>query len=280
MGTSRQKKQRAQDDDRPAIWVGYGKLVKLFRDKAGLTQEELAEAVGYSSNQVASIEQGRRPAKPPFTAAAEVTLSAGGALAVLQEDVDLARLPLFFRNFAAIELEALSFFWYGGYVVPGMLQTEEYARALLTAHFPPLDTETIDEWLAARLDRQKLLNREKPPLVAVFVIEEVVLRRPVGGPGVMKRQLQQLLERAEARNIQIQVMPTTFGAHPGLNGSMVLVETAEHRKVAYIEAQDIGVVICEADQVSKFWLRYGMLRSQALNIEESARLIERTTGEL
>ncbi|MFI5755052.1 helix-turn-helix transcriptional regulator [Streptomyces sp. NPDC051569] len=125
MTSSRQKKQRAQEDDRPAIWVGYGKLVKLFRERAGLTQQALAEAVGYSYEQVASIEQGRRPAKSAFTDAAEVALAAGGTLAVLQDDVDLARLPMFFQNFALIETDALSFFWYGGYVVPGLLQTED-----------------------------------------------------------------------------------------------------------------------------------------------------------
>ncbi|MFE2941922.1 Scr1 family TA system antitoxin-like transcriptional regulator [Streptomyces sp. NPDC059255] len=277
---SRQKKQRSQADDRPGIWVGYGKLVKLFRERAGLTQQELADAVGYSYEQVASIEQGRRPAKSAFTGAADEELNTGGALTVLQDEVDLARLPAFFQNFALIELEAVSLFWYGGYVMPGLLQTEEYARELLTAHFPPLDAETIDERLAARLDRQALLKREKPPLVSVFLIEEVVLRRPVGGAEVMKRQLKQLLERAEARNVQVQIMPTSFGAHAGLNGSMVLVETAQHRNVAYIEAQDTGVVISEAHQVSEFQLRYGMLRSQALNIGESARLIERVMGEL
>ncbi|MFC9424232.1 helix-turn-helix transcriptional regulator [Streptomyces sp. NPDC056987] len=115
---SRQKKQRPQADDRPGIRVGYGKLVKLFRGRAGLTQQELADAVGYSYEQVASIEQGRRPAKSAFTGAADEELNTGGALTVLQDEVDLARLPAFFQNFALIELEAVSLFWYGGYVMP------------------------------------------------------------------------------------------------------------------------------------------------------------------
>ncbi|MFI5755053.1 DUF5753 domain-containing protein [Streptomyces sp. NPDC051569] len=151
---------------------------------------------------------------------------------------------------------------------------------MLTAHVPPLDIDTTEQRLAARLDRQELLNRHKPPAVASFLIEEVVLHRPVGGADVMKRQLQRLLERAATRNVQIRIVPTALGAHSGLNGSMVLLETAEHRNVAYVEAQDTGVVIAEANKVSEFWLRYGMLRSQALNIEESARLIKRVMGEL
>jgi transcriptional regulator with XRE-family HTH domain len=174
MATTTRPQKRDKDDDRPAIWVGYGKLVKLFREKAGLTQQALAEAIGYSYEQVASVEQGRRPAKAAFTDSAERVLDAGGALRVLQENVGLARLPAFFQNFAQIEADAVSFFWYGGYVVPGLLQTEAYARALLTAHFPPLDEETIEARVAARMDRQASLTRAKPPLVSVFLIEEVV----------------------------------------------------------------------------------------------------------
>ncbi|MBT2400389.1 helix-turn-helix transcriptional regulator [Streptomyces sp. ISL-100] len=277
---ARRERGRGPDDDRPAIWVGYGKLLKLFRDKAGLSQEALAEAVGYSYEQTASIEQGRRPAKARFTERAEEVLGAGGVLAALQEEVDLARLPRFFRNYAVLEAEALSFFWYGGYVVPGLLQTEGYARALLGAHFPPVSDELLEGRLSARMDRQRLLDRQEPPVVATFLIEEVVLHRPVGGAVVMKRQFQQLLERGGERNIQIQIVPTALGAHPGLNGSMVLLETAERKQVAYVESQDIGMVVSEPDKVSDLWLRYGMLRSQALNIGESARLIERVMGEL
>ncbi|WP_260474872.1 helix-turn-helix transcriptional regulator [Streptomyces sp. WAC 05379] len=171
------------DDDRPRIWKGYGKLVKHFRELAELKQSDLADAVGYSYEQVASIEQGRRPAKAAFTEAAERVLNAGGALRVLQEDVELARLPLFFQDFAVIEAEAVSFSWYGNHVIPGLLQTEAYARALLESHCPPFDDETIDQRVEARLQRQTLLTR-KPTVELAFVIGESVLHCPVGGvPG-------------------------------------------------------------------------------------------------
>ncbi|MEE1942902.1 helix-turn-helix transcriptional regulator [Streptomyces sp. TRM 70361] len=268
------------NDDPPAIWVGYGKLLKLHRKRAGLNQEQLAEAMVYSLHQIASVEQGRRPAKLHFTETAERVLDAGGNLLALQEQVDLARLPVFFRDFAALEADAISFFWYGGYVVPGLPQTEDYARALLSAHFPPLGEEVVEQRVEARMERQSSLSRKNPPLVATFVIEEVVLRRPVGGSAVMKAQLRKLLEQAQLPNVQVQVMPTSFGAHSGLNGSMVLLETTEHRRVAYTESQDISSTVHEARKVGDFWLRYGMLRSQALNLEEPARLIECAAGEL
>lgn len=278
MANSNRTKRRNSENDLPAIWVGYGKLVKLFRERARMTQAELAEAVGYSCEQVASIEQGRRPAKAAFTEAAERVLGVGGALDVLQEDVDRAKLPSFFRDFAFIEAEAVSRFSYDPLLIPGLVQTEAYARALFAGHCPPLDDEVIEQHVEARLSRQRLLTRS--PLVDLsFVIGETALRNVVGGAEVMRAQLGHLVEVGARRNVEIQVMPATPGFHAGLNGSMVLLETLEHRQVGYIESQEIGVVITDPANVSAFGLRYGKLRAKALGVEESTRLIEQLAGE-
>ncbi|MFJ2670734.1 Scr1 family TA system antitoxin-like transcriptional regulator [Streptomyces sp. NPDC087525] len=278
MGTSRQKKQRTKDDDRPGIWVGYGKLVKLHRDRTGLSQQELAEAVGYSCDQVASIEQGRRPAKSAFTDAAEVVLKAGGTLAVLQDDVDLAKLPAFFQDFALIETEAVSRFSSDPLLIPGLLQTEDYARALFSAHCPPLSDEIIEQHVEARISRQKLLTRT-PMVETCFIIGEQALTSMAGSADVVKAQLEHLLKQGTMRNIEIQVMPSGGGFHLGLNGPVVIMETLQHRQVGYIESQGVGLVVTDAAKVSGFALRHGRLRAQALNVEESACLIERMAGE-
>ncbi|WP_309051195.1 helix-turn-helix transcriptional regulator [Streptomyces sp.] len=277
MANNSRTRRRERDDDHPAIWVGYGKLVKLFRTKNGFTQQELADAVGYSCEQVASIEQERRPAKTAFTEAAERVLGAGEVLAELQEDVDRAKLPKFFQDFASIEAEAVSRFTYDPLVVPGLLQTPEYARALLCCHCPPMDDEIIDQRLEARLERQKRLTRS-PAIEISFVIGEGVLRCPVGGADVLRTQLQRLLDRSEMRNVEIQVLPISHGAHAGLHGPMVLLETTSHQQVAYFESHGEGVVITDPNKVSQFGLRYGKLRTQALNGMESARFIERLLG--
>ncbi|MFB6982215.1 Scr1 family TA system antitoxin-like transcriptional regulator [Streptomyces scopuliridis] len=277
MGTSRQKKQRTKDDDRPGIWVGYGKLVKLHRDRVGLSQQELAEAVGYSCDQVASIEQGRRPAKSAFTDAAEVVLSAGGTLAVLQDDVDLAKLPAFFQDFALIETEAVSRFSSDPLLIPGLLQTEEYARALFSEHCPPLSDEMIEQHVEARLSRQKLLTRT-PMVETCFIIGEQALTSMAGNADVVRAQLEHLLKQGAMRNVEIQIMPSDGGFHLGLNGPVVIMETLEHRQVGYIESQGVGLVVTDAAKVSGFALRHGRLRSQALNVEESACLIKHMAG--
>ncbi|MFF2367543.1 Scr1 family TA system antitoxin-like transcriptional regulator [Streptomyces sp. NPDC058122] len=107
-----------------------------MRREAGWNQQELGKTIGYSLEQVASVEQGRRPAKAAFTTAADRVLEARGVLEVLQDEVDRAKLPRFFRNFALIEAEALIRFSYDPLLIPGLLQTETYAQALLEAHFP------------------------------------------------------------------------------------------------------------------------------------------------
>ncbi|RKN44011.1 helix-turn-helix domain-containing protein [Streptomyces hoynatensis] len=278
MGHCRPKARRSEEE-RPAIWVGYGRLVKLFRERARLTQQELAQQVDYSPEQIASVEQGRRPAKTAFTEAAERVLEAGGVLAALQEEVDRARLPAFFRDFAALEAEALSRFSYDPLLVPGLLQTEEYARAVLLGHCPALPDDIAEQQLEARVSRQQVLTRA-PGVELSFVIGESVLRNPVGGTGVMREQCRRIAEVSALRNVEIQIMPAITGFHPGLDGPFVLVETTEHRRYGYVESQEVGTLVTDPAAVSFLGLRYGKLRSQALSAVDSAQLIEELAGEL
>ncbi|MGW1401167.1 helix-turn-helix domain-containing protein [Streptomyces sp. NPDC002405] len=273
-------KTKDEGPDLPGVWSAYGVLLQFLRKRSGLNQQQLGDAIGYSLELVASVEQGRRPAKAAFTVAAERVLDAGGVLEALQEQVDRAKLPRFFRNVALLEAEALSRFSYDPLLIPGLLQTEAYAQALLEAHFPPLDEEIVEQRVAARLARQTLLSRKNRPVVFVFIVEEGALRRIVGSSTVMREQLEHVLTCAQMRNVELQVMPTARGAHSGLNGPMVLLESTDRKRHVYVEAQDVVTVRSNEDEVSEFWLRYGMLRTQALNTEESSRLIERIAGEL
>ncbi|WP_344633209.1 helix-turn-helix transcriptional regulator [Streptomyces glaucosporus] len=271
-------KEKEEGCELPGVWSAYGRLLQHLRRQAGLSQQRLGEAIGYSMEQVASVEQGRRPAKAAFTTAADRVLEARGALEVLQDEVDRAKLPRFFRNFALIEAEVVSRFSYDPLLIPGLLQTEGYARAVFAGHCPPLNEEIIDQHTEARLSRQKLLSRV--PLAELsFIISEEALRNPVGDAEVMRGQWQHLLEVGELRNVEVQVMPAGPGFHAGLNGPFVVVESREHRQLGYIESQEVGCVVSDSAEVSAFGLRYGKLRSQALNGVESARLIKRLLGE-
>lgn len=262
----------------PGVWVAYGKLLQHLRRRAGLSQQALGAAIGYSVEQVASVEQGRRPAKAAFTVAADRVLRAGGVLEVLQDEVDRAKLPQFFRNFALIEAEVVSRFSYDPLLVPGLLQTEGYARAVFAGHCPPFSEEVVDQHTEGRLSRQKLLTRV-PMAELSFIVSEEALRNPVGGLEVMRAQWQRLLEVGTLRNVEVQVMPAGPGFHVGLDGPFVVLETGDHKHLGYIESQEVGCVVHDLADVSAFGMRYGKLRSQALNGVESARLIERLVGE-
>jgi transcriptional regulator with XRE-family HTH domain len=271
-------KNEEEAPDRPGVWVAYGVLLQHLRKRAGLNQQQLGDAIGYSLEQVASVEQGRRPAKAAFTVAADRVLDAGGALLALQDEVDRAKLPRFFRNFALIEAEVVSRFSYDPLLVSGLLQTEGYARAVFAGHCPPLSEEIIDQHTEARLSRQKLLT--KVPMAELsFIVSEEALRNPVGDAEVMCEQWQRLLDIGALRNVEVQVMPAAPGFHSGLDGPFVVVETSEHHHLGYIESQEVGCVVRDPAQVSALGLRYGKLRSQALNGVESTRLIERLVGE-
>ncbi|MEU6390442.1 helix-turn-helix transcriptional regulator [Streptomyces sp. NPDC046939] len=267
-----------EEKDLPGAWAAYGALLRHLRKRAGLRQQELGDAIGYSLEQVASVEQGRRPAKAAFTTAADRTLEARGSLEALQDEVDRGKLPRFFRNFAQIEAEVVSRFSYDPLLVPGLLQTEAYARAVFAGHCPPLSAEIIDRHTEARLSRQKLLSRV--PLAELsFTIGEEALRSSVGDPAVMRGQWQHLLAVGALRNVEVQVMPAASGFHCGLDGPFVTLETKEHRHLGYVESQEVGYIVQDPADVSAFGLRYGKLRSQALNSDQSARLIERLVGE-
>ncbi|MEU6017872.1 Scr1 family TA system antitoxin-like transcriptional regulator [Streptomyces sp. NPDC047515] len=275
MRNSRATKPKEENSELPGVGVAYGILLQHLWNRAGLTQQALGDAIGYSMEQVASVEQGRRPAKEEFTVVADRVLSAGGVLEVLQAEVDRAKLPKFFRNFALIEAEVLSRFSYDPLLVPGLLQTKAYARAVFGGHCPPFSEEIIDQHTEARLSRQKLLTRD-PSAELSFIIGKEALRDPVGDSNVMRDQWQRLLEVGRLRNVEIQIMPAGLGFHPGKNGPFVTVQTKEFRHLGYFESQGVGCVVGDPTEISSFGLRYGKLRSQALNVEASAA--HRTAG--
>ncbi|MFE1786204.1 Scr1 family TA system antitoxin-like transcriptional regulator [Streptomyces sp. NPDC059506] len=257
----------------------FGSQLKLFRQRAGLTREQLGAQVGYSEAMVAAIEQGRRFPQQELIDRADEALDAGGVLKAGGPYLVRCRYPTWFHDFALLEADAVSRNSYDCQAVPGLLQTEAYARAVLSSYCPALDDDEIDGRVKARLDRQVLLTRKPAPTLS-FVIEEVVLHRPIGGRATMREQLQRLLECARLRNVSVQIMPTAQEAHTGLDGPMVLLETAERRTVGYVEGQSGSFLMTDRDNVGALVLRYGTLRGQALNPGESANLIEQVAGEL
>lgn len=252
----------------------FGALLRFYRERAGLTQEALGQRIGFSKSQVAMVERGARPPKGNFAPMSDDTLNAQGALLVAATHFRVSHLPLWTAEYAEEEARAVALHTYANHVVPGLLQTEAYARAVFNCnYYPPLDDEEVEAQVATRLARQQLFQR-KPMPVLTFVLELVALTRPLGGPEVMKGQLQHVLDVAQMRNVEIQVMSPDRQTHAGLAGPMILLETFEHRQLAYVEGQGSGYFVSEQPSLGNLFGKYGILRSQALTPEESVKLIE------
>jgi transcriptional regulator with XRE-family HTH domain len=256
----------------------FGRQLKLFRERAGMDRARFGSLTGYSASTIASFEQGRRIPPPKFIDQADEVLEAGGVLGASKEEVARAQYPTFFRDAARLEAKAAALHLYATKAVPGLLQTEEYARAVFSMWRPLLDEETINQRVAARLARQEIFSRPQMPTIS-FVIEEFVVRRPLGGRAVMQGQLEEILLHGHRRNVVIQVMPIERDEHAGLDGPFTLIETHEGQRIAYVEAYKDSRLYTERSQVREIEEQYGILRAQALTPRESLALIEKLLGE-
>ncbi|WP_413801410.1 helix-turn-helix domain-containing protein [Streptomyces iranensis] len=270
--------QREQCEPGTGILGVFGRQMKRLREWAGLDRATLGARMGYSPSTIASFEQGRRIPPPKFIDEVDEVLGAHGVLVEMKEQVARAQYPAFFRDAARLEAEAVELHVYANQVVPGLLQTEEYARAVFAMRRPLLDEDTVAQRVAARLARQEIFSRRPLPTIS-FVIEETIVRRPIGGCAVMRGQLEQILLAGQRRNVEIQVMPTEREEHAGLAGPFTLIETGEGRRIAYVEAHKDSRLYTERRSVREIEEQYGILRAQALTPRESLALVEKLLGE-
>ncbi|MFF5535179.1 Scr1 family TA system antitoxin-like transcriptional regulator [Streptomyces cinerochromogenes] len=260
-------------------WYAVGALVAHFRRKARLTQEQFAEAANLSVDTVRSIEQGRLALQPDRAEQFDELLDTGGALAVVVAKLPVRdRIVQFAQGLVDHEQEAVSVLSYQSLAVPGLLQTPEYCRAMFDYRYPALGSETAEQWVQARMERQLIWQRERPP-VGHFILEESILRRPIGGPDVMREQFRRILEYTQPVHMSFQLMPMDQAPHAALGGPMVLLETPEHERLVYLEVQRASFLVDDPDEVSDYYHKYGMLRSQALSCEESERRLKGLLGE-
>ncbi|UGY90767.1 helix-turn-helix domain-containing protein [Streptomyces gobiensis] len=258
----------------------FGAVAQAFRERAGLTQEQLAPKTGYAVSTIAAIEQGRRFPPRRFIERAEEELDAFNALRKAARY--LSRQPglaAWFRQWAKLEAQAVSLCTYESRLVPGLLQTETYTRTLFENRIPPLSDEEIEAQLTARLERQRLLS-ERPNTAFSFILEEQLFLRRTGGAEVMRELIDHVLRLATLRNVETQVVPLAREIHAGMDGPMQLLETPENQWFGYCEGQESGQFVSGLKTISVLQMRYAKLRSQALTPEDSAGLLERLRGAL
>lgn len=254
--------------------------MRIHRVQARFTQKTASESLLVSESLLGAVERAERIPSLELLTDAEVLYKANGALKACCDLVDEEKYAPKFLDWAKLERTARVISAYETMLIPGLLQTEAYATALYRSHVPAYSETEITRHVEARLERQSVLDRPRPPRVG-YVIEESVLDRALGGPEVLKEQLQHLLACLQRyKHLTVQVMPTSQHTHAGLMGPMKLMSTEEGRNLLYVEAQSGDRLISKPEQVSDMFDLFGILRAQAHNPWESAKIIEKKMGQL
>ncbi|MET9776035.1 helix-turn-helix transcriptional regulator [Streptomyces sp. NPDC006367] len=261
-----------------AVLATVGRQLRLRREAAGMRAGDFGAAVGYGEDLVYKIEGGKRIPRREYLEKADEVLGAGGLVAATWEDVKKVRYPKHVRDLAKMESQAVELLSYGIHNLHGLVQTEEYARALLATRRPTLSEDELERAVAARMTRKSIFERNPAPELS-FVQEEVTLRRPVGGRMVLRRQLEHLLEVAGLRHVEIQVMPTSRGGHPGTGGRIQVLKFGDGTAVGRADDEFDNRPVTDPRHLRILELRYGIIRAEALTARESTAFIGQLLGE-
>ncbi|OLF11485.1 hypothetical protein BLA60_10970 [Actinophytocola xinjiangensis] len=245
--------------------------VRALRARRGYSQDELAKLIGFSQSTIKNIETAYRMPTKEQAHLLDKALDTAGVLTRWESRIRAAPISPGFRPFAAAEAEARALKWFEYSVVPGLLQTEEYARMLVEA-FPGLTESEVVARVAAKLDRQAVLELEDPPWFWA-VIDEHVLHRNVGGPPVMAAQLAKLVEFARRPRVCIQVLSAAC-PHNAMGGGFVIAEVARQSTVAYVDTVLDGQTVYDRAMVEMVGVVWESIRTKALSDNESLGLIE------
>ncbi|MFI0357479.1 Scr1 family TA system antitoxin-like transcriptional regulator [Actinomadura sp. 9N407] len=252
-------------DDSLWSWLAFD--LRRYRECRGMTQLDVAKIINVTKQQVHNLESGIRKPNKSQTQLLDLAWDTGGHFTRLRKFAEAGHDPHWFRTFVQYEARAKIIKTYTLSVVHGLLQTPDYARALLVAG----GLQNVDVAVEARMARQEVLA-QAPDIWAL--INEAVLDQPVGGPAVMRAQLAHLLEFSRRPNAWVRVVPRRVGAHMGLDGSFTVISTRSET-VTYLEAFGGGRLAQETAEVEEFALRFDRIGADAMSRADSRTLIEK-----
>jgi len=261
-----------------------GVELRRHREEAGVTIDMVADRLGCSTSKVSRIETGHTSATPSDVQ--HILDIYGVDTSIKAELVQIARearqkgwwhpySTVLTGAYVGLETAARSIRAYEQQVVPGLLQSEEYAIALIRGARQDYPDQEIEQRVRVRMQRQALLIQDDPIDLWV-VLDEAVLSRPVGGEPVMLDQLKKLIETARLPNVTLQILPFAAGAHAGMDGSFVILEFEEEgdADVVFIDNATGGLFLEKAEELSKYVSIFDIVRASALPPEESIEMIE------
>lgn len=241
----------------------FGAELRRHRTAAGMSQDDLGHAINFSGALVGRVEMAERMPSQDFADRCDEALNTGGFFGRFRDLVKREAFPTWFGPFLEYEQKASKICNWDNRVVPGLLQTEDYARAVMQAGRPQEAPEIIDRDVAIRMDRQAVLVREDAPLLWC-VLDEAVLRRPVGGAETMREQVKRLIEVAESTNVVLQVLPFVVTDHPGADGPLAIMESASDPPVAFAEGWHNERLIESAADLADAVMAFDLIRAAAL----------------
>jgi transcriptional regulator with XRE-family HTH domain len=250
----------------------FGAELKAQRLAKSWTQVELGKKLGYSGSFVSDVERGDRTASGDFAKRCDEVFSLPGTFLRLWEDIEREAYPTWFAPVVPIEREADKISGWEIGAVPGLLQTDAYARSVIRVRRPRDDEDAVQRTVEARMERQAILTRPKPPMLW-YVLAEAVLRHIVGDQDVMAAQLDKLIKAAESPGVVIQALPYTAHEHAGIEGPVYLFERTGQPTVAYCECFAGGRLVEDESEVSDLATVVAMLRADALSPRDSLALM-------
>ncbi|MZE78131.1 helix-turn-helix domain-containing protein [Streptomyces xinghaiensis] len=255
----------------------YGDWLRAQREAAGMTQQELADAAIMTRSHISHIEAGRRIPSKDDARRLDKALNTGNVLSNFLPQTEMA-VADYFEPARLLEQQATVIREFALSFIPGILQTEAYARAVLSTSFPPRSDEERDGLVVTRLDRAKVLNDPVTPVVWAL-LDESVLRRPVGGPAVMAEQITHMVRLAECERVRVHVLPLGLGSHPLLMGMVTLMWFEDQPPVAYSEGTFMGKLHESPALVERIHGAYALAMGEALPQRESLALMRATAKE-
>ncbi|GAA2419778.1 helix-turn-helix transcriptional regulator [Streptomyces pulveraceus] len=252
----------------------YGWELRRQREAACLKQGQLGEIIFCTGSLIGQVETTKKVPTRDFSERVDAALGTDGVFSRLVGLVLHSQLPTWFQPYADMEARAMYISTYQAQLVYGLLQTEDYARALIAVDHP----HKVDEMVAARLDRQRILRGEKSPALWV-ILSEAALLQEVGGRDVMRAQLARLLDFRDDPWVQIQVLPFSVGQHTGMMGSFNLLRFEDDPDLFYVESYDQGHMTANPQVIKERSVGYARLQATALSPEDSATLIARVMEE-
>ncbi|QNP72618.1 helix-turn-helix domain-containing protein [Streptomyces roseirectus] len=251
----------------------YSRELHRQRTAAGLSYQGLADIVNYSKPHVYGVEIGTRMPLPPISAKFDVAFGTGVLFQGIYETILKEQPQKRFDHCLELEAKAVRIQEFSSNLVPGLLQTEAYMRALFHRSNPEASPEEIEDLVAKRLSRQEALRGDNPPDYWA-ILDEAILHRAVGGPSVMRDQLAAFLPRVNSGRSTIQIMPFSAGSYAFMNGFLVLLTSPDNSTTVYQEACGVGEAFDDRATVSRRIRQYDLMKAHALSPEASAASIE------